>query len=65
MNHSHTHTQTQIELSDRERKKTKESNSFKYANKHAIQRNKHILKDVQKKTNKKAIYLARVSKYNC
>ena len=55
------YTQRQIEISMKEMEKSKARGSFK----HAIQMNKHILKDVQKKTNKKAIYLARLSKYDC
>jgi hypothetical protein len=59
MNHSH--TQTQLELSDRERKKRV---SFKYVDKYTIQGNKHMTSVIQKKINKKAIYLARYSKYD-
>jgi hypothetical protein len=54
------YTQRQIEISMKEMEKSKARGSFK----HAIQMNKHVTSVIQKKINKKAIYLARYSKYD-
>lgn len=47
----------------RSRKIEHARDSFKLADKRAIQRNKHMSEEMQKKINKKAIYLARKNKY--
>lgn len=47
----------------RSRKIEHSRDSFKLADKRAIQRNKHMSEEMQKKINKKAIYLARRNKY--
>lgn len=49
--------------SRRSRKIEHSRDSFKLADKRAIQRNKHMSEEMQKKINKKAIYLTRRNKY--